>query len=275
MTVYSPSHLEDALDILRDPGFVVIAGGTDYFPSLKMGGKQDNILNVMKLPEMNTISFEEGGFRIGGAVSWTQIINSDLPAAFDALKAAGQEVGSIQIQNAGTIAGNLCNASPAADGVPPLLALEAEIELQSAKRGKRQIPLVKFLKGIRTTDRQKDELVTSIFVPHPPKGMKSNFTKLGSRSYLVISICMTALSVLLNESGRIIDIRIAVGACSPVAQRLKILECEMIGCNPNEVTIDERHLLSLTPINDVRGSAVFRQEAVAEQILRSLSAAVL
>ena len=224
----------------------------------------------MNVREMHGISLGRFGVRFGAALTWSEMIRADLPPAFDALKLAGKEVGSIQIQNAATLAGNLCNASPAADGVPALLALDAQVELQSAARGARQIPLTEFLKGVRKTDRRPDEILTSIFVPQPPEGMRSIFSKLGSRTYLVISICMTALNVVLDKEGRIRDLRVAVGACSPVAQRLSLLEEEAIGQNLREIKVRDDHLSPLKPIDDVRASAEYRLEAAKEQIQRAL-----
>ena len=272
MTLYSPAKLNDALDILRTPDCIVVSGGTDYFPALKRGQKNGVILSLSKVSELHRLRTESNGVRFGAGMTWSQLIKADLPPAFDALKLAGKEVGSIQIQNAATLAGNLCNASPAADGIPVLLVLDAEIELQSAARGVRQIALKEFIKGLRTTELQADEILTSIFVPDPPEGMRSVFLKLGSRTYLVISICMTALSIVLDNEGQVCDLKVAVGACSPVAQRLNALEEEAIGQHWRDIELRKEHLVQLTPIDDVRASAAYRRAAVQEQIQRALSA---
>ena len=272
MTVYSPKNLNDALDIMGTPDCTVVSGGTDYFPALKRGQENGVILSLAKVPELHGLRSESNGVRFGAGMTWSQLIKTDLPPAFDALKLAGKEVGSIQIQNAATLAGNLCNASPAADGIPVLLALDAEIELQSAAQGSRQIALREFLKGVRKTDLQADEILTSIFVPDPPEGMRSVFLKLGSRTYLVISICMTALSIVLDNEGQVRDLRVAVGACSPFAQRLSTFEEEAIGKHWRNIELRKEHLLQLTPIDDVRASAAYRRVAVQEQIQRALSA---
>lgn len=272
MKLYSPTKLNDALDILRASDCTVVSGGTDYFPALKRGQGNDIILSLTKVPELHGLRTESNGVRFGAGMTWSQIIKADLPPAFDALKLAGKEVGSIQIQNTATLAGNLCNASPAADGIPVLLVLDAEIELQSAARGVRQIALKEFIKGLRTTELQADEILTSIFVPYPPEGMRSVFLKLGSRTYLVISICMTAVSIVLDNEGQVCDLKVAVGACSPVAQRLNALEEEAIGQHWRDIELRKEHLVQLTPIDDVRASAAYRRAAVQEQIQRALSA---
>ena len=266
MAVYIPSNLKDALDILRDPECIVISGGTDYFPALKRCNGVKKLVSLMSVPEIQGLKSERTGIRMGAALTWTQLIKSDLPPAFDALKTAGRQVGSLQIQNAATVVGNLCNASPAADGMPPLFALNAEVELHSAMRGRRQVPLSEFVQGVRKTDRESDEIVTSVFVPNPPEGMQSVFSKLGSREYLVISIAMTALNVVLDKNGRVKDMRVAVGACSTVAQRLSLLENDARGKLLSEIDLSLNHLAVLSPIDDVRASAMYRRDVVLEQI---------
>ena len=192
---------------------------------------------------------------------------------FDALKAAAREVGSVQIQNAATIAGNLCNASPAADGVPPLLALDARVELAS-NRGRRVLPLAEFILGVRRTALADDELLIAIHVPSQDYDARSVFTKLGARRYLVISIAMIAVT-LARHNGKISDARIAVGSCSPVACRLKALESSIKGQELQALTADavsqivwQAELPELTPIDDVRGSANYRHQAVREMLAR-------
>src|SRR6202035_3905975 len=125
--------------------------------------------------------------RIGGLTTWTEIVRTPMPRCFDALKSAAREIGGIQIQNRGTVAGNLCNASPAADSVPPLLALDAEVELVSAA-GPRRMPLAEFIVGNRKTARQPNEILSQILVPRTVENAASTFLKLGARRYLVISI---------------------------------------------------------------------------------------
>lgn len=266
MTYFHPSDLPSALAALEGGDAPqIIAGGTDVYPAMQRGRQPSAMLDVTRIAGLRDIRSDQDMTRIGAAVTWSAIVAADLPPAFDALKAAAREVGSLQIQNAGTIAGNLCNASPAADGVPPLLALDAQVEVASAKRGTRVVPLGAFIKGVRQTALEPDELVTAILVPKTPSGMGSAFEKLGSRRYLVISIAMTAANVLLDVAGQIAQARIAVGSCSAVAQRLQGLEADIIGQRPEDITITAKHLSALAPIDDVRGSAAYRLEAVAEQ----------
>ena len=139
-------------------------------------GLAGDFVDVSRLAELNGVMQANAEFHFGGATTWGQIARSPLRPAFDALKAAAREVGSIQIQNRATIAGNLCNASPAADGVPPLLALDAEVELVSV-RGRRRLPLAGFIGGPRRTELARDEILAAAVCPAPPAGMRS--TSLG------------------------------------------------------------------------------------------------
>src|SRR5690606_7295406 len=113
---------------------------TDILPARRQGQPPGDILDVTRLPDLRGIARDPHGWRIGAATTWAEIAAAPLPPAFDALQQAAREVGAVQIQNAATIAGNICNASPAADGVPPLLVLEAEVELVSPA-GRRRLML--------------------------------------------------------------------------------------------------------------------------------------
>jgi CO/xanthine dehydrogenase FAD-binding subunit len=179
----------------------------------------------------------------------------------------------VQIQNAGTVAGNLCNASPAADGVPALLILDAEVELLSAA-GRRTLPLGGFLTGPRRTARRPDELLTAVLVPKGSAAGRSGFLKLGARKYLVISIAMAAVR-LATEAGRIAQAAVAVGACSATAQRIGPVESALVGRRADAALAgavsDADVAACLSPIDDVRGSARYRAQAAAELIRRTLA----
>lgn len=269
MAYLSPDNMADAFAALERGDVSVIAGGTDWFPQAGEVLPQVSLLDVTGLPGFRGITRVPGGWRLGAATRWSDVGAADLPSAFDGLKEAAREVGSLQIQNAGTLAGNLCNASPAADGMPPLLCLEAEVELVS-RRGARRLGVEEFVTGVRRTARVADELVSAVFVPDLAVGTVAGFRKLGTRRYLVISIAMVAASLRI-AAGRIVDVRVAVGACSPVARRLPVLEARLegqpIGADLSVNVID---LAGLEPISDVRGSGEYRLEAVAEMVSRLL-----
>ena len=275
MTAYHrPRTLEEALTIRAVRDVAVIAGGTDIYPAhAARRGWGDpahkDLLDITAIPGLDRIAEDKGAWRIGCLVTWSALRDAKLPPLFDGLKAAAREVGGRQVQNRGTLAGNLCTASPAGDGIPNLLALDASLELASP-RGSRVLKLAQFLTGYRVTALRQDEIVTAIIVPRLD-GALGRFVKLGARHYLVISIAMAACVVATGRDGRIATARIAVGACSAVAQRLPALEAALLGVEVGRAAQvpDAEHLAPLSPIADVRGSAPYRGDA-ALTLLRDL-----
>jgi CO/xanthine dehydrogenase FAD-binding subunit len=272
MAYHAPTRLEDALALMAGGGVVPVAGCTDWYPAQGVRLPDQGLLDVTRLPGFRGIAKVDGGWRIGAATRWADVAAADLPAAFDGLRAAAREVGSVQIQNAGTVAGNLVNASPAADGVPPLLTLGAEVELVSAT-GRRVLALEDFVTGPRRTALRAGELVGAVLVPDPAPGACGAFVKAGARRYLVISIAMVAAVVSVAD-GRIAGARVAVGACSPVARRLKGLEARLDGADPRALpAVAPEDLAPLSPIDDVRGTAGFRLDVAATLVARVIAQA--
>lgn len=251
----------------------MLSGGTDFYPSLGEGVVQERLVDISGLVDLRGISIHPDHIRMGGLTTWTDIIRTPLPPFLDALKSAAREVGSVQIQNRGTVAGNLCNASPAADGVPPLLALDAEVELIS-QGGVRRMPVGQFISGNRKTLRKADELLSAVLIPRELENAASQFVKLGARRYLVISITMIAVVVKLDEKRNIQVARIAVGSCSSVARRLPALEDELVGATELQLQtiVRKEHLDVLAPIDDVRATAEYRMEASLRMVQRALTA---
>jgi CO/xanthine dehydrogenase FAD-binding subunit len=268
---FRPTELDEAVRILAAQGGSVLSGGTDFFPALADRAFSGTVIDISAIHSMRGIATNDE-HRIGGLTTWTDIVNSALPSSFDALKSAAREIGGIQIQNRGTIAGNLCNASPAADSVPVLLALDADVELISTA-GARRVPLSKFIVGNRKTVRHADEILAAVIVPRTIDNAKSVFLKLGARRYLVISIAMVAVVMKTDNNGTIADARVAVGSCSVTAQRLFALERELIGVRAHAgisslVRLD--HLSALAPIDDVRATATYRRDAAMTLVSRAL-----
>jgi CO/xanthine dehydrogenase FAD-binding subunit len=257
-----PESLEAALEHMADGGRAVLAGGTDFYPARVGRPLTDPILDISAIKALRGVRQTDNGWTIGALTTWTDIVRADLPSAFDGLKLAAREVGSIQIQNAGTVAGNLCNASPAADGVPPLLTLDAQVEL-SAAGGVRHVPLQDFIHGNRQTALRPDELVTAIHIPASAGAGRSTFLKLGGRKYLVISIVMVAARISDDDAA------IAVGSCSAVAQRLPDLEKDLRAGLNSDAPITPSHLAPIAPIDDIRADADYRREAATELVQRA------
>ncbi|MEO8037667.1 MAG: FAD binding domain-containing protein [Betaproteobacteria bacterium] len=272
---FRPARLDVALDALRERALTILAGGTDFYPAHVGRPLCEDIMDITAVPELRGIEERAEHWRFGAATTWSELIHASLPPLFDGLVLAAREVGGHQIQNAGTLCGNVCNASPAADGVPALLALDARVELCSA-RGVVIVPLEDFVLGSRSTRRAPDQLVTSLIVPKPAGRSLGHFLKLGSRKYLVISIVMASAVIEADAANRVASARVAVGACSPVARRLPALEAALIGLetggNLGSVVAAE-HLSPLAPIDDVRGSADYRRD-VALTVLRRLLDAI-
>jgi CO/xanthine dehydrogenase FAD-binding subunit len=147
---FRPNTLRDAVQVLANSDGHILAGGTDLFPAQGDRPVNGAIVDISALNELRGISSDEHYYHIGGLTTWTDVALTPLPRCFDALKAAAYEIGGVQIQNRGTVAGNLCNASPAADSVPPLLALDAEVELIS-QTGTRRLALADFIHGALRT----------------------------------------------------------------------------------------------------------------------------
>jgi N-methylhydantoinase B len=283
MTRYCrPTSLQEALTLKAqsagDAPLTVLAGGTDIYPVRTQRAAwfepyPDDMLDISAIAELGGIDHGPQGTRIGASASWSAVMATELPPAFDALKQASAQIGGVQIQNRGTLAGNLCNASPAADGVPPLLALDAEVELASV-RSKRRLPLSAFIFGNRQTALAPDELLVAIHLPPQPDAMRSTFLKLGARSYLVISIASVAANLALDDAGRIASLSIAVGACSPAPQRLTALELQLLGQAASPAlahAIMPADLAPLSPIADVRASAAYRANAALVLVRRALA----
>jgi len=270
-----PRTVEEAVAILAAGEARILSGGTDFYPALGDRVVRGAVVDVSALQDLRGVSSDSRYFRIGGLTTWSEIMRAPLPRSFDALKSAAREVGSVQIQNRGTVAGNLCNASPAADGVPPLLVLDAEVELTS-QAGVRRMPLADFIVGNRKTCRKQDELLTAVLIPRTADDGKSVFLKLGARRYLVISISMVAV-VVQEEDGKIRKARIAVGSCSAAAQRLNALEGHLAGVSMRDdlgAAVKPEHLSSLSPIDDVRATAEYRIDASLRLVRRALNLCV-
>ena len=272
MPLYArPTVLDEALHVLAG-GRTILAGGTDHY-AVRVGKPLDEpILDITAIRGLRGIAASEDHWRIGATTTWADLIEARLPPLFDGLKLAAREIGGVQIQNSGTLAGNICNASPAADGVPALLAMDARVELAST-RGTRVLPLAQFILGPRKTARRADELLCAILIPKPKHAARSHFLKLGARKYLVISITMASV-VIEHEDGVVRGARLAVGACSPVALRLTALEDALRG-QPLDARLPQiagaEHMAPLTPIDDVRSSAGYRIDSALTVVKRTLA----
>lgn len=269
-----PTDLSEALGALAGGAMTVLAGGTDFYPARVGRAVSEPVLDISAIAALRGVREDASHIRIGALTTWSELIAHRLPAYCDGLKLAAREVGGAQIQNAGTVAGNLCNASPAADGIPPLLALDAQVELASAS-GTRRVALEGFVRGNRRTACDPGELVTAVLVPKWGAAARATFLKLGSRRYLVISIVMVAATLEADAEGKLIRAALAVGACSEVAQRLPVLEARLLGqplSSALAALARPEDLGLLAPISDVRGTGAYRRDAALTLVRRALAA---
>ncbi len=267
-----PGGLTSALALLTARPWRMLAGGTDLYPMTGARALVGDILDLTGLEELRGITLSREGLRIGACVRWAEIAGASLPPALAALQQAAREVGGRQIQNAGTIGGNLCNASPAADGVPPLLALGAEVQLASADAARR-MALADFVTGPRQTALRPGEMLAAVVIPRAGLMGRSRFVKLGARKYLVISIASVAVR-LVEREGRVADLAVAVGACSAVARRIAAVESALRDAPLAEAAArvrDQDVAAALAPLDDIRATAVYRAGAAAELIRRAVA----
>lgn len=267
-----PTDLDEALRARAEQHLLPLAGGTDVYPARVGRPLDEDVLDLGAIDELRGIAAGADGWRIGACVTWAELVQAGLPPVFDGLRAAAGAIGGLQIQNTGTIGGNLCTASPAADGIPNLMALDAKVELASTV-GRRMVPIARFLTGARVTALAPDELLVAVHVPRPEAATRGLFVKLGARRDLVISIVMLAIVIEL-EGELIAAARVAVGACSPVAVRLPRLERRLIGETPSAELaelVDRTALEPLRPIDDIRASAAYRLDATLTLLRRALA----
>lgn len=266
-----PDSIAEAVRALAAGDFTILAGGTDLYAARAAHTLAEPVLDITAIRELHDIRDEGAHWRIGATVTWSDIVRGDLPPLFRGLQAVAREVGGIQVQNNGTVAGNICNASPAADGVPALIALDAQVALSSVS-GQRVMPLTDFVLGSRKIARNAGELVTALLIPARGNA-RSSFIKLGHRRYLVIAIAMVAVVLDVDASNTITYARVAVGSCSAVARPLASLQGKLTGrklAGGLSDLVIEDDLSILTPIDDVRGTGEYRRDAVLTLVKRAI-----
>lgn len=277
---YRPETLQEALEFmaLANNGRRVrpVAGGTDLMLQLKEGvTTADALVDISGLAELKEIWEEGDELHVGGAVSYTDLIESPLIKRHAYLLAeASRVVGAPQIQHMGTIGGNLANASPAGDTLPCLIVLDAQLTLAS-EDGERRVAMSEFMTGVRRTVLQAHELITHISFRKLPANAGSSFVKLGLRHSQAISIVDVA-AVIYADGGRVRGARIALGSVAPTIVRARSAERLLAGQVLSEALLDEAGAAAredISPITDIRGSAPYRlyvtQNLVKEAVVNA------
>ena len=254
----TPRSLDEALRLKAErPEALPIQGGTDVMVELNFDRtRPESLLNLNEVSELRGWSRENGTLRLGSALTYTEAMEDQLAEAFPALAEASRTVGSPQIRNRGTIGGNLGTASPAGDAVPPLLVAGTQVELASV-RGTRELPLERFLVGVKENALEPDELILGVRVRNI--GGRGTFMKVGPRNAMVIAVLSLALVVDRERN----ELRAAFGSASPVP-RLVVAPLEEAESFPEQVAA------AASPIDDVRGTATYRLHALRVLTRRAL-----
>ncbi len=277
-TYYTPNTPAEALTLLNTHRSAarIISGGTDLLLELERGARQvEAVIDVSRVAGLDTIALKEDGrIHLGPAVTHNQVVDSDLcrQHAFP-LVSACRQVGSPQIRNRGTIAGNLATASPANDTISPLTALEASVTLASTG-GRRQVPLADFFLGVRRTALAANEMIIDIHFPAMQPNQVGTFEKLGLRRAQAISVVNVAVVLTISES-QISEARIALGSVAPTIIRAPQAEQALVGRALTDEVIAQAAKLAAQaakPITDIRGSAAWRRYAVEVYTRRALRA---
>lgn len=279
--VLTPHNLDEALNLLHEhqTGLRIIAGGSDVIVQLRDGViKAERLLNLLSIKDLRYIRKSQDRIHIGSLATYGDIVNSEWTrqSAWILVDAARQ-IGAIQLQNTATIGGNLGNASPAGDSLPPLYALDAIVVTRN-KAGRREIPVEEFFTGYRKTALKPDELIEEVYF----KGLNLNdrgaYLKLGLREANAISIVDVAV-VLRDRSsdGSFADVRVALGAVAPMIKRARKCEQALEHIRVTEETMRQASGLAAddtSPIDDIRGSAQYRKEVVVSLVFQALHGAV-
>ena len=275
----APSSLEQAVECLQQLGEVtILAGGTDLMPQSQAGRLKikRTLMNIRRIPELKGITLDDGAIRIGALTTITEIMQNDLVKKhLPVLVEACDHFASDQIRNAGTLGGNICNASPAGDTLVPLIVLDAEVELASKPDNqvyKRTMPLAEYFVGPGKTRRAPAELLTGVRIPLPPAGHVARFFKFGARPALDISAISIGIAGTLKK-GVMTNVRVAFGAVAPTPVRALHTEEALEGKRLDAATIETVASVArdeVKPIDDIRATAWYRKEMIHNMTKRML-----
>lgn len=274
-----PASLPEAISLLSaSDGSYALSGGTDLAVAMRHGGtRPDLIVDIKAIPELkSSIEVSDGNFTIAANTVMTDLENDErVRSRLPGLVEAAEVVGSVQIRNRATLAGNLCNASPAADTPPVLMALGAEL-LTQGPSGSRTISMNDFFVDYRTTALETGELITAIRIPVPPEKSSSSFLKLGVRRAMEISVVCVGASIEIGDIGEIASAGIGLGSVAATTFRPAEAEALLVGQAPTQelfARAGEAAGDQCSPIDDLRASAEYRKAMAPVLVRRALSIA--
>ena len=280
---YEPTSTNEAVEILRGPHgtFKALAGGTDVLINLRRRAvAYDGLINVKRIPGMTEWGAAPGeGLRIGASVPFGELEASpEVASRYPALVEAIKVIGSLQLRNLATIGGNLCNASPAADSAPALLATHATATYVNGAGGPSTIPVEQFFVGPGRSIVGATGLLLGVDVPEPASMTGSCFQRFTPRDAMDIAIASACSQVTLEPgTGRMDDVAIALGAVAPTPMRAGRAEEALLGREPTPELLAQASTLAAgecSPIDDIRGSASYRRSLVEVLVRRTLETAI-
>jgi len=264
MRYEAPETTADAVALLTgEQGIArVLAGGTDLLVQLKSGRLEpDLVVDVKKIDAMRSITAEDGGFRIGAGVSSAEMSEHDgLCAMWPGVVEAAALIGSTQVQGRATMVGNLCNASPAADSVPAMVAAGATIRIVGPN-GSRDIPVENLNSGPGKTTLAKGELVESVYLPARPAGSSDAYLRFIPRTEMDIAVVGVGVSLTLDGSGTCTAARVGLGAVAPTVLLVEDAAKALIGTKCDEAALEAAAAAcsaAANPIDDKRGTVDYR-----------------
>ncbi len=272
-----PCNIAEAIAALAQEGARPLAGGTDLVPQLREGRRTPRrIVDLKRIGELTAIcETADGGLSIGAAASLSSIANHSLVIArYPAIVRAARMVGSLQIQNRASLGGNICNAAPSADGVPPLICLGAEAVIVGSG-GERTVPVQAIATGPGHTALAEGEILVAIRLPPPAERSAATYLRFTPRREMDIAIAGAGTWFALDAAGTVTAARIVLAAVAPVPRRVHGAERLLVGARPDDRAFDaaaERAAAEAQPISDTRGSAEYRRSLVRVLTKRALAA---
>jgi CO/xanthine dehydrogenase FAD-binding subunit len=273
-TVYCVEKLDKAYEVLSQNKVKILAGGTDLMVVYGSGSVlPEKVLDIWRLDELRKIDEEDEYLKLGALCTYTQLINDERVKKFaPTLVDASLTIGAVQIQNRGTIGGNIVNASPAGDSLPVLSAFDAQLELGSA-RGTRRVAFNSFYTAYRQTILESDELVINVLIPKQNPKEKAQFYKVGTRAAQAISKVVMAVRAVVNDKKEIEKIAIAMGSVAPTVIRARKTEELLTGLEINADLIEQARTSlneEVQPIDDIRSTEHYRRVVSGNLIAKFL-----
>ena len=272
----SPTSLSEAQQAISDGAASSwLAGGTDLLVGIRLGARDPaRVVDLKKIPELTAIEIDDASVRIGAATSAFDVLhNSEVPALFPGLAEALDLIGSTQIQGRCSAGGNLCNASPAADSIPALIANAAQCRILGPG-GERTLPVEDFVVGPNQNALAPGELLVELILPRPAVGTSDAYLRLTPRTEMDIAVAGAGVSITLDEAGTCTAARVSIGAVAPTALLVEAASEALVGSKLDHTAIGaavDAARAAAKPISDKRGTAEYRTHVVGVLVSRAIA----